>query len=96
MLNLPLPAPLFFEGINISFSGRERYGLIGANGSGKSTFMKSIGLNIILAHGVLHLLGYDHKNKIMKQKMIIKTVEIIKHLKLDHIKAKLSLEGRNG
>ena len=53
-------------------------------------------LNIILAHGVLHLLGYDHKNKIMKQKMIIKTVEIIKHLKLDHIKAKLSLEGRNG
>ncbi len=53
-------------------------------------------LNIILAHGVLHLLGYDHKNKIMKQKMIIKTVEIMKHLKLDHIKAKLSLESRNG
>ncbi len=53
-------------------------------------------LNIILAHGVLHLLGYDHKNEIMKRKMIIKTVEIMKHLKLDHIKAKLSLESRNG
>ncbi len=53
-------------------------------------------LNIILAHGVLHLLGYDHKNKMMKKKMIIKTVEIIKHLKLDHLKAKLSLESRNG
>ena len=51
-------------------------------------------LNIILAHGVLHLLGYDHKNKKMRQKMFIKTVEIIKHLKLDHIKAKLSLESR--
>lgn len=29
-----------FEGINISFNPGERYGLIGANGSGKSTFMK--------------------------------------------------------
>ncbi|MBM01141.1 MAG: rRNA maturation RNase YbeY [Chloroflexi bacterium] len=51
-------------------------------------------LNIILAHGVLHLLGYDHKNKKMRQKMFTKTIEIIKHLKLDHIKAKLSLESR--
>ena len=38
-----------FEGINISFSSGEKYGLIGANGSGKSTFMKAVGLNIILA-----------------------------------------------
>ena len=28
-----------FEGINISFSSGEKYGLIGANGSGKSTFI---------------------------------------------------------
>ena len=29
-----------FEGINIAFSAGNKYGLIGANGSGKSTFMK--------------------------------------------------------
>ena len=29
-----------FENISISFSDNNRYGLIGANGSGKSTFMK--------------------------------------------------------
>ena len=29
-----------FEDINITFNAGERYGLIGANGSGKSTFMK--------------------------------------------------------
>jgi len=52
-------------------------------------------LNIILAHGILHLLGYDHKNILMESKMTQKTVEIIKYLKLDHIKAKLSLEKRN-
>ena len=33
-----------FEGINISFSSGEKYGLIGANGSGKSTFMKILTL----------------------------------------------------
>ena len=32
-------SPLF-EGINITFSKGNKYGLIGANGSGKSTFMK--------------------------------------------------------
>ena len=32
-------APLF-EGINITFNEGNKYGLIGANGSGKSTFMK--------------------------------------------------------
>ena len=29
-----------FENITVSFSSSNRYGLIGANGSGKSTFMK--------------------------------------------------------
>ncbi len=30
-----------FENISVKFGGGNRYGLIGANGSGKSTFMKS-------------------------------------------------------
>ena len=29
-----------FSGISVKFSGGNRYGLIGANGCGKSTFMK--------------------------------------------------------
>lgn len=52
-------------------------------------------LNIIIAHGVLHLLGFDHFDKLEEEKMIKKTIKIIKYLKLDHIKAKLSLETRN-
>ncbi len=30
-----------FENISVKFGGGNRYGLIGANGSGKSTFMRS-------------------------------------------------------
>ncbi|PID61108.1 MAG: ABC-F family ATPase [Gammaproteobacteria bacterium] len=36
------PKPLF-ENVSIKFSDGNRYGLIGANGSGKSTFMKILG-----------------------------------------------------
>ena len=32
-----------FENVNVTFGGGERYGLIGANGAGKSTFMKILG-----------------------------------------------------
>jgi ATPase subunit of ABC transporter with duplicated ATPase domains len=32
-----------FENISVKFGGGNRYGLIGANGSGKSTFMKILG-----------------------------------------------------
>jgi ATPase subunit of ABC transporter with duplicated ATPase domains len=36
------PKPLF-ENVSVKFGEGNRYGLIGANGSGKSTFMKIIG-----------------------------------------------------
>src|SRR3954462_8533513 len=32
-----------FESVTVKFGGGNRYGLIGANGSGKSTFMKILG-----------------------------------------------------
>ena len=32
-----------FENISVKFGGGNRYGLIGANGCGKSTFMKILG-----------------------------------------------------
>ena len=32
-----------FESVSVKFGGGNRYGLIGANGSGKSTFMKILG-----------------------------------------------------
>src|SRR6202008_1128175 len=36
------PKPLF-ENVSVKFGGGNRYGLIGANGCGKSTFMKILG-----------------------------------------------------
>ena len=52
-------------------------------------------LNIILSHGILHLLGYDHYDDNSKNEMDNLTVKVIENLKLDHKKAKISLGSRN-
>lgn len=44
-----------FENINISFSNNNRYGLIGANGSGKSTFMKILANELDQSSGTVQI-----------------------------------------
>ena len=39
-ISMQFGSKALFENISITFSNSNRYGLIGANGSGKSTFMK--------------------------------------------------------
>ncbi len=56
---------------------------------------KNLELNIILTHGILHLLGYDHYDESSRIKINQLTVDIIKNLKLDYKKAEKSLELRN-
>tara|TARA_Y100001954_G_scaffold139377_1_gene148577 strand:- start:1345 stop:1869 length:525 start_codon:yes stop_codon:yes gene_type:complete len=56
---------------------------------------KNLELNIILAHGILHLLGYDHYDESSRTKINQLTIDIIKNLKLDYKKAEKSLELRN-
>ncbi|MFL1406530.1 ABC-F family ATPase [Marinobacter sp. M1N3S26] len=42
-LTMQFGATPLFENVSVKFGGGNRYGLIGANGSGKSTFMKILG-----------------------------------------------------
>ncbi len=44
-----------FENISVKFGGGNRYGLIGANGSGKSTFMKILGGDLAPTSGNVFL-----------------------------------------
>ena len=43
--------PLFSD-VSVKFGGGNRYGQIGANGCGKSTFMKILGGELLLGLGV--------------------------------------------
>src|SRR5258706_4677211 len=42
-ISMQYGAKPLFENVAVKFGGGNRYGLIGANGSGKSTFMKILG-----------------------------------------------------
>jgi len=42
-LTIQFGAKPLFENVSVKFGDGNRYGLIGANGSGKSTFMKILG-----------------------------------------------------
>jgi len=44
-----------FENVSVKFGGGNRYGLIGANGSGKSTFMKILGGELVPSAGNVSL-----------------------------------------
>ncbi|MBA2815033.1 ABC-F family ATPase [Candidatus Pantoea persica] len=52
-----------FENISVKFGGGNRYGLIGANGSGKSTFMKILGGDLAPIGGNV---SYDPNERIGK------------------------------
>jgi len=50
-LTIQFGAKPLFENVSIKFGEGNRYGLIGANGSGKSTFMKILGGDLEPTHG---------------------------------------------
>ena len=80
-----------FEGISISFNSGERYGLIGANGSGKSTFMKILSGELESSSGNVTVdpkkrISTLKQNQFEYEDMIVTDCVILGHKKLWDIK----------
>ena len=65
-LTIQFSAKPLFENVSIKFGEGNRYGLIGANGSGKSTFMKILGGDLESTSGTVTLLP-DVRMAMLKQ-----------------------------
>ena len=65
-LTIQFGAKPLFENVSIKFGEGNRYGLIGANGSGKSTFMKILGGDLESTSGTVTLLP-DVRMAMLKQ-----------------------------
>src|SRR5690554_5825372 len=84
------PKPLF-ENVSAKFSNGNRYGLIGANGSGKSTFMKILGADLEPSNGQVMLdqnmrLGKLRQDQFAYEEFSVIDAVIMGHAELAKVK----------
>ncbi len=70
------PKPLF-EDVSVKFSDGNRYGLIGANGSGKSTFMKILGGDLEATAGNVSKDSNERIGKLKQDQFAYETFSVV-------------------
>jgi len=90
-LTIQFGAKPLFENVSIKFGEGNRYGLIGANGSGKSTFMKILGGDLEPSSGNVQLLPNTRmamlkQDQFAYEDMTVENVVIMGHQELWAIK----------
>ncbi len=77
------PKPLF-ENVSVKFGEGNRYGLIGANGSGKSTFMKIIGGDLEASAGNVSLEPGVRLGKLRQDQFAFEDVRVLDVVMMGH------------
>jgi len=77
------PKPLF-ENVSVKFGGGNRYGLIGANGSGKSTFMKIIGGDLEATSGNVSLEPGVRLGKLRQDQFAYEDIRVLDVVMMGH------------
>ncbi|GAB2890674.1 ABC-F family ATPase [Paralcaligenes sp. KSB-10] len=77
------PKPLF-ENVSVKFGEGNRYGLIGANGSGKSTFMKIIGGDLESSSGNVSLEPGVRLGKLRQDQFAFEDVRVLDVVMMGH------------
>ena len=77
------PKPLF-ENVSVKFGEGNRYGLIGANGSGKSTFMKIIGGDLEASAGNVSLEPGVRLGKLRQDQFAFEDLRVLDVVMMGH------------
>ncbi len=73
-----------FENISVKFGGGNRYGLIGANGSGKSTFMKILGGDLVPTGGNVSLDPNERIGKLRQDQFAFEQYSVLDTVIMGH------------
>ncbi|NBV02211.1 MAG: ATP-binding cassette domain-containing protein, partial [Burkholderiaceae bacterium] len=73
-----------FENISVKFGGGNRYGLIGANGCGKSTFMKILGGDLEPTSGNVSLDPNIRLGKLRQDQFAFEDVRVLDVVMMGH------------
>ena len=73
-----------FENISVKFGNGNRYGLIGANGSGKSTFMKIIGGDLVPTSGNVSLDLHERLGKLRQDQFAFEQYSVLDTVIMGH------------
>ncbi|MDR3433182.1 MAG: ABC-F family ATPase [Rouxiella aceris] len=73
-----------FENISVKFGGGNRYGLIGANGCGKSTFMKILGGDLVPSAGNVVLDPNERLGKLRQDQFAFESFSVLDTVIMGH------------
>ncbi|MEP7329424.1 MAG: ATP-binding cassette domain-containing protein, partial [Betaproteobacteria bacterium] len=76
-LTIQFGAKPLFENISIKFGGGHRYGLIGANGCGKSTLMKILGGDLEASGGNVALDSTERLGKLKQDQFAFEDQRVL-------------------
>ncbi len=76
-LTIQFGAKPLFENVSVKFGEGNRYGLIGANGCGKSTFMKILGGDLDASHGTVSISDNERVGKLKQDQFAYEEYSVI-------------------
>ncbi len=83
-ITIQFGAKPLFENVSVKFSDENRYGLIGANGSGKSTFMKILGGDLSPTNGTVTISTGERVGKLRQDQFAYEEYSVIDTVIMGH------------
>ena len=84
-----------FENISVKFGDGNRYGLIGANGCGKSTFMKILGGDLEPSAGTVMLDTHERLGKLRQDQFAFEEVRVLDIVMMGHVEMWAAMSARD-
>ncbi|MGE0873841.1 MAG: ABC-F family ATPase [Burkholderiales bacterium] len=83
-ISIQFGARPLFENVSVKFGGGNRYGLIGANGCGKSTFMKILGGELEPSAGTVAIDSHERVGKLRQDQFAFEDERVLDVVMMGH------------